>query len=157
MKKAVIGCLVLVAVLAVGAAVASYVVYRKVSTTMSGFAELATIPELDRSVRNQAATCRPRPAKSPSRSSSASSECRAPCALAWANAPANSSATMRRCWRKTARPWSMYRSSSAHTVTLPRATWPRSGYRCRPSTMPGSRSTSIGGCAPAHTRRSAYR
>src|SRR5688572_24819512 len=54
MKKAVIGCLVVVVVLAVGAAAASYLVYRKVSTTMAGFAELATVPDLDRSLRNQA-------------------------------------------------------------------------------------------------------
>lgn len=54
MKKAVIGCLVVMVVLAVGAAAASYMVYRKVGSTMAGFAELATVPDLDRSVRNQA-------------------------------------------------------------------------------------------------------
>ncbi|MGH7630267.1 MAG: hypothetical protein ACREOF_12990 [Gemmatimonadales bacterium] len=54
MKRAVIGCLVVVVVLAVGAAAASYMVYRKVSTTMAGFAELGSVPDLERSVRNQA-------------------------------------------------------------------------------------------------------
>jgi hypothetical protein len=53
MKKAVIGCLVLLGVLAVGAGAASYLVYRKVSSTMSGFAELSTVPALERSVHNQ--------------------------------------------------------------------------------------------------------
>lgn len=48
MKKAVIGCLLLLAVLAVGAGVASYLAYRKVSSTLAGFAELGTVPELER-------------------------------------------------------------------------------------------------------------
>ena len=51
MKKLAIGCGVVVLLLAVGAAVGSYLVYRKVSTTFSGFAELARVPDLERSVR----------------------------------------------------------------------------------------------------------
>jgi hypothetical protein len=54
MKKALIGCLVLLGVLAVGAGAASYMVYRKVNSTLAGFAQLGTVPELERSVRNQA-------------------------------------------------------------------------------------------------------
>ena len=53
MKKILIGCLVLLCLVGVGAAVASYMVYRKVSSTMAGFAELGSIPALERSVRNQ--------------------------------------------------------------------------------------------------------
>lgn len=54
MKKAVIGCLILLGILVVSAGAASYFIYRKVSTTMAGFAELGTVPALERSVRNQA-------------------------------------------------------------------------------------------------------
>jgi hypothetical protein len=53
MKKVVIGCVVLIAVLAVGAGAASYMVYRKVNSTLAGFAELGTVSELERSVRNR--------------------------------------------------------------------------------------------------------
>jgi hypothetical protein len=53
MKKVAIGCLVVVAILAVGAAVATYVVYRKVTTTLGEFSALARVPELERSVRNR--------------------------------------------------------------------------------------------------------
>jgi hypothetical protein len=53
MKKLLIGCAVLLALVAVGGAIGSYMVYRKVSSTVSGFAELATIPELERSVKNR--------------------------------------------------------------------------------------------------------
>jgi hypothetical protein len=54
MKKVAIGCLVLVAILALGAAAATYVVYRKVSTTLGEFSALSRVPELERSVRNRA-------------------------------------------------------------------------------------------------------
>ena len=54
MKKLAIGCVIFIALAVVGGTIGSYMVYRKVSSTMSGFAELATIPKLERSVRNQA-------------------------------------------------------------------------------------------------------
>jgi hypothetical protein len=53
MKKLLIGCLVLAVVLAVTAGAASYYLYRKVDSTISGFKELGTVPELERSVRNK--------------------------------------------------------------------------------------------------------
>jgi hypothetical protein len=53
MKKLLIGCLVLALVLAVTAGAASYYLYRKVDSTISGFKELGTVPELERSVRNK--------------------------------------------------------------------------------------------------------
>jgi hypothetical protein len=55
MKKLAIGCAVLLLVGMVGAAGASYYAYRKVSSTWAGFAELGSLPELERSVRNQRA------------------------------------------------------------------------------------------------------
>jgi hypothetical protein len=54
-KKLVLGCFVIVLVLAAAGAVATYWVYRKVSTTVSQFAELASVPELERQVRKTAA------------------------------------------------------------------------------------------------------
>jgi hypothetical protein len=53
MKKVAIGCAVLLVLGMVGAGGASYVTYRKVSSTFAGFAELGSLPELERSVRNQ--------------------------------------------------------------------------------------------------------
>jgi hypothetical protein len=53
MKKLAIGCVVLLALGVVAAGGASYFAYRKVSSTFAGFAELATVPELEHSVRNQ--------------------------------------------------------------------------------------------------------
>ena len=54
MKKILIGCFVLLAVGAIGAGAASFMVYRKVSSTVSGFAELgASVPAIEREVRNQ--------------------------------------------------------------------------------------------------------
>ena len=53
MKKLLIGCLVLAVMLAVTAGAASYYLYRKVDSTISGFKELGTVPELERSVRNK--------------------------------------------------------------------------------------------------------
>jgi hypothetical protein len=55
MKKLAIGCAVLLLVGMVGAAGASYYTYRKVSSTFAGFAELGSLPEIERSVRNQRA------------------------------------------------------------------------------------------------------
>ena len=53
MKNAAIGCVLLLVLLVGGAATASYTIYHKVSSTVSGFAELGTLPQLDRGVRNQ--------------------------------------------------------------------------------------------------------
>ena len=53
MKKLAIGCVVLLVLGMVGAAGASYVAYRKVSSAFAGFAELGSLPEIERSVRNQ--------------------------------------------------------------------------------------------------------
>ena len=53
MKKVAIGCAVLLVLGMVGAGGASYVAYRKVSSTFAGFAELGSLPELEGSVRNQ--------------------------------------------------------------------------------------------------------
>jgi hypothetical protein len=53
MKKLAVGCVVLLALGVIGAGGASYFAYRKVSSAFSGFAELGTVPELERSVRNQ--------------------------------------------------------------------------------------------------------
>jgi len=53
MKKLAIGCVVLLALGVVGAGGASYFAYRKVSSAFAGFAELGSLPELERSVRNQ--------------------------------------------------------------------------------------------------------
>ncbi len=53
MKKLAIGCAVLLVLGIAGAAAASYLAYRKVTSTIAGFAELSSLPELERSVRNQ--------------------------------------------------------------------------------------------------------
>lgn len=53
MKKLAIGCAVLLALGVVGVAGASWIAYRKVSSTVAGFSELGSLPELERSVRNQ--------------------------------------------------------------------------------------------------------
>jgi hypothetical protein len=60
MKKAVIGCVIVMALLGVAAAVASYMAYRKVTATVAGFSQLGTVPELDRSIRTQASYDPPR-------------------------------------------------------------------------------------------------
>jgi hypothetical protein len=52
-KKVAIGCLVLVIVLAVGATVALQVISDRVGSTVKGFSELATVPDLERSIRKQ--------------------------------------------------------------------------------------------------------
>ncbi len=51
MKKLAIGCAVLLVLGIAGAAAASYLAYRKVTSTFAGFAELGSLPELERSVR----------------------------------------------------------------------------------------------------------
>ena len=51
--KAVLGCLAVVVLLGAGAAAAGYAGYRKVRSGIDRFAELRSVPELERSVRNQ--------------------------------------------------------------------------------------------------------
>jgi hypothetical protein len=53
MKKLAIGCAVVLALGMVGVGAASYMAYRKVSSAFAGFAELGSLPELERSIRNQ--------------------------------------------------------------------------------------------------------
>ena len=66
MKKLMIGCAVLLALGTAGAAGASYFAYRKVTSAFAGFAELGSIPELERSIRKQAPYAPP-PSGEPSR------------------------------------------------------------------------------------------
>lgn len=54
MKKLLIGCAVFVGLCMVGGAVGSYFLYHKVRTAIGGFTQLAKVPEIERSVRNQA-------------------------------------------------------------------------------------------------------
>jgi hypothetical protein len=53
MKKLAIGCGVLLLLGMVGAGGASYYAYHKVSSAFAGFAELGSLPQLERSVQNQ--------------------------------------------------------------------------------------------------------
>jgi hypothetical protein len=53
MKKLAIGCAVVLGIGFVGAAGASYYAYHKVTSAFAGFAELGSLPELERSVRKQ--------------------------------------------------------------------------------------------------------
>jgi hypothetical protein len=53
MKKLAIGCAVLMLVGMVGAAGASYYAYHKVSSAFTQFAELGSLPEIERAVKNQ--------------------------------------------------------------------------------------------------------
>jgi hypothetical protein len=52
MKKLAIGCGILLVVLLVGGAVAAYVIYSKVKSTVAEFAALGEIPTIERGVRN---------------------------------------------------------------------------------------------------------
>ena len=52
MKKLAIGCGILLVVLMVGGAVAAYIVYSKVKSTVAEFAALGEIPAIERGVRN---------------------------------------------------------------------------------------------------------
>ena len=52
MKKLVIGCGIVVVLLLVGGAVASYFIYHKVKSTVAEFASLGEIPAIERGVRN---------------------------------------------------------------------------------------------------------
>jgi hypothetical protein len=51
MKKLALGCAVVLGLGAAGVAAASWYAYHKVSSTFAGFAQLGTLPELERSVR----------------------------------------------------------------------------------------------------------
>jgi hypothetical protein len=53
MKKLAMGCAVLLVVAIIGASAVSYIAYHKVSSTFAGFAELGSLPDLERSVRKQ--------------------------------------------------------------------------------------------------------
>ncbi len=53
MKQLAIGCGVLLLLGMVGAAGASYYAYHKVSSAFAGFAELGSLPQIERSVKNQ--------------------------------------------------------------------------------------------------------
>jgi hypothetical protein len=52
-NKAAIGCLIVVVVLGAGVAAGGYAAYRKVRSGIGRFAELSTVGELDRGIRNQ--------------------------------------------------------------------------------------------------------
>jgi hypothetical protein len=52
MKKLAIGCGILLVVLLVGGAVAAYVIYSKVKSTVAEFAALGEVPAIERGVRN---------------------------------------------------------------------------------------------------------
>lgn len=54
-NKAAIGCLIVVVLLGAGGAVGGYAAYRKVRSGIGRFAELSTVGELDRAIRNQSA------------------------------------------------------------------------------------------------------
>jgi hypothetical protein len=54
MKKLAIGCGIVVLVVGIAAAGVSYYLYRQVASTFTQFAELAEIPNIERSVRNRA-------------------------------------------------------------------------------------------------------
>ena len=54
MKKLAIGCGVAVLVVGIAAAAVSYYVYRQVAGTLTQFAELSQVPDLERTVTNRA-------------------------------------------------------------------------------------------------------
>lgn len=54
MKKLAIGCVVLIFVAGIAGAVGTYWLYRRVTSSVSGFAEVSKIPELEKGVRNTA-------------------------------------------------------------------------------------------------------
>ena len=55
MKKFAIGCGIVLLLVCVGAAGAAYYLYNRVASTLTQFAEIGKVPELERSVRNQSA------------------------------------------------------------------------------------------------------
>jgi hypothetical protein len=54
LKKLAIGCVVLIFVAGIAGAVGTYWLYRRVASSVSGFAEVSKIPELEKGVRNTA-------------------------------------------------------------------------------------------------------
>ena len=54
MKKLAIGCVVILIVAAVAGTFGAYWLYRRVTSSVSGFAEVGKIPELDKGIRNTA-------------------------------------------------------------------------------------------------------
>ena len=55
MKKFAIGCGIVLLLVCVGAAGAAYYLYNRVASTLTQFAEIGKVPELERSVRNKSA------------------------------------------------------------------------------------------------------
>ena len=55
MKKFAIGCGIVLLLVGIGAAGAAYYLYNRVASTLTQFAELGQVPELERSVRNKSA------------------------------------------------------------------------------------------------------
>ena len=53
MKKIAIGCLIVVVVVGVVGAIGAFFLYRQVRSTVTQFAELGSVPEIERTVRNQ--------------------------------------------------------------------------------------------------------
>src|SRR5687768_5074855 len=53
MKKLAIGCGLAILITGIAAAGVAYYVYRQVSSTVAQFAELAQIPDLERTIRNK--------------------------------------------------------------------------------------------------------
>jgi len=58
-KKVAIGCMSVLVVLVVSAGIVSFIAYRMISSTVSEFAQLARVPDLERSIRNQSAFAPP--------------------------------------------------------------------------------------------------
>jgi hypothetical protein len=54
-KKVVLGCLVVVALVAIGGAIGTYWVYQKVKDTVAEFSQFQQLPDLERQVRNTSA------------------------------------------------------------------------------------------------------
>ena len=55
MKKFAIGCGIVLLLVCIGAAGAAYYLYNRVASTLTQFAEIGQVPELERSVRNKSA------------------------------------------------------------------------------------------------------
>ena len=55
MKKFAIGCGIVLLLVGIGAAGAAYYLYNRVASTLTQFAEIGQVPELERSVRNKSA------------------------------------------------------------------------------------------------------
>lgn len=53
MKKLAIGCLIAIVVVGIAGAIGAYFLYRQVRTTVTQFAEVGSVAEIERNVRNQ--------------------------------------------------------------------------------------------------------